>query len=99
MLSHESQLPYIEAPTFCIVEAKNDNLDIGIPQCIAEMYAARLFNQRQNKPIHVIYGCVTTGELWQFFKLEGQVVYQDTTTFHLNDLPPILGILQFMVEN
>ncbi len=90
---------YIKEPVFCIVEAKNDNLEKGVPQCIAEMYAARLFNQRENKPIDLIYGCVTTGYQWQFLKLEHQVVYQDTTIYSLSDLSKVLGILQFIVES
>jgi hypothetical protein len=91
--------PVIKEPIFCIVEAKNDNLEKGIPQCIAEMYAARLFNERHKKQIDIIYGCVTTGYQWLFLKLESQTVYQDTTIYPLNDLPKILGILQFIVES
>ena len=90
--------PIINAPVFCIVEAKNDNLEKGVAQCIAEMYAARLFNKNQKKPIDVIYGSVTTGYQWQFLKLEGQTVLQDISIFSINELPKILGILQFIVE-
>jgi hypothetical protein len=90
--------PIISAPVFCVVEAKNDNLEKGVPQCIAEMYASKLFNKNQNKPIEVIYGCVTTGYQWQFLKLEGQTVLQDMTIYSINELPKILGILQFIVE-
>jgi hypothetical protein len=90
---------YIKEPIFCIVEAKNDNLENGVPQCVAEMYAARLFNERKNTPVELIYGCVTTGYLWQFLKLDGSDVYQDTTIYSLSDLSKVLGILQSMVEN
>jgi hypothetical protein len=62
------------------------------------MYAARLFNNNQKKPIDVIYGSVTTGYQWQFLKLEGQTVLQDISIFSINELPKILGILQFIVE-
>lgn len=41
----------ITAPVVTIVEAKNDNLKNGIPQCIAEMEAARLFNFKRGKPV------------------------------------------------
>ncbi len=89
----------IEQPIFCIVEAKNDNLENGVPQCIAEMFAARIANERQNKPIDVIYGCVTTGHSWQFLKLEGSTAYQDANIYGLTDLPKILGILHSFVDN
>jgi hypothetical protein len=99
LYSKAPKTPIIKAPIFCIVEAKNDNLERGIPQCIAEMYAARLSNERNKKPINVIYGCVTTGYQWLFLKLDEAVVYQDTTIYSFNELPKILGILQFIVEN
>jgi hypothetical protein len=90
--------PFIKAPVFCIAEAKNDNLETGIAQCIAEMYAAKLFNEKHNCFIENIYGCVTTGYIWQFLKLENTVVLQDETIYALSDLPKILGILQYIVE-
>ena len=93
------QTPIIKEPIYCVAEAKNDNLERGTPQCIAEMYASRLLNERNKKPMENIYGCVTTGFLWQFLKLEGQKVYQDTTIYTLEKPPSILGILQFIVEN
>ena len=98
MLSHETQLPYIEAPTFCIVEAKNDNLDNGIPQCIAEMFAAQLFNQRRSKPQEVIFGTVTSGLAWQFMKLTGNELVLDADIYYLNQLPHLIGILQIIVD-
>ncbi len=99
LFSKVPESPVIREPVFCIVEAKNDNLEKGVPQCVAEMYAAKLFNERNNKQIDVIYGCVTTGYQWQFLKLENQTVLQDTTIFSLIEIEKILGILQFMVEN
>jgi hypothetical protein len=92
------RLPFIKDPIFCIAEAKKDDPATGIPQCIAEMYAARLFNERQGKSVPIIFGCSTTGYLWQFLKIEGQTAYQDTAIYSLSDLPQILGILQFIVE-
>jgi hypothetical protein len=91
--------PIIKEPIFCIVEAKNDNLEKGIPQCIAEMYASTILNERQNKSVKTIYGCVTTGYLWQFLKLEEKLVSLDTTIYSLKEISEILGVLQFMVES
>jgi tetrahydromethanopterin S-methyltransferase subunit G len=89
----------IKEPVFCLVEAKNENIEKGIPQCIAEMYAARLFNQKKGKDIPIIYGCVTFAYQWVFLKLENSVVYRDLDNYTLNDLPQILGILQYIVES
>lgn len=89
---------FIQTPIICVAEAKNDNLEKGVPQCIAEMYAARLLNEREKNNIKVIYGCVTTGYQWQFLKLENDTVFQDTTIFSLIELQKILGVLEFMVS-
>jgi hypothetical protein len=89
----------IQEPIFCLVEAKNDNLEKGVPQCIAEMYAAQILNAAKKKELSAIYGCVTTGHLWQFLKLENSTVYQDTTIYGLSELPQILGVLHHFVED
>lgn len=83
----------INAPVVTIVEAKNDNLKAGIPQCIAEMEAARLFNVRKENNISTIYGIVTTGTSWQFLRLSNQVVEIDPLDYHINDLEKIVGII------
>jgi hypothetical protein len=44
----------IQAPILMLVEAKKGELDVGLGQCIAEMYAAQIFNQAKDKVIPVI---------------------------------------------
>jgi hypothetical protein len=88
---------YVQTPIICVAEAKNDNLEKGVPQCVAEMYASRILNEREKKNIKTIYGCVTTGYQWQFLKLEGNLAIQDTTIYSLVELPKILGILESMI--
>lgn len=83
----------IEAPIITIVEAKKENLNSGLGQCIAEMVAARIFNEKSGNDIRDIYGVVTSGTNWRFLKLEGQVVKVDLTEYFLSDLNKILGIL------
>lgn len=99
LFTKTSYCPFIKDPLFCIKEAKNDNFEKTIPSCIAQMYAIRLSNEKQNIPTNIIYGCVTTGYLWKFFKLEKQTVYHDIPLYTLSNLPKILGILQFIVES
>jgi hypothetical protein len=88
----------IEAPVFCLVEAKNGVVEEGIGQCAAEMYAARLFNQQMNKPYETIYGAVTNAFDWVFMKLEDNTIYIDQDRYFLNDLPRLLGIMQHIIE-
>jgi hypothetical protein len=88
----------VTAPVFCIVEAKNDNLDLGLPQCIAEMYAASLFNQRHRRNISTIYGVVTFGFQWQFLRFSNMQADIDESIYYINNLPQILGILQHIID-
>lgn len=88
----------VKAPVFFIVEAKNENLSSGAGQCIAEMYAAQVFNQRAGKPMDAIYGVVTWGQQWQFYKLSDQTVIRDNAIYTLSELDMILGMLQAVVD-
>lgn len=83
----------VTAPVIIIVEAKKENIPAGLGQCVAEMLAARIFNERAGNENLVIYGTVTTGSIWQFLKLEGQVIYIDLSEYYLKNVNKILGIL------
>ena len=98
LLTYVPNSPRIEAPVLAVVEAKNDNLDEGIAQCIAQMFALRMFNERKGKPTPVVYGAVTFGLEWQFLRLEDQLVHLDTNIFYIKELPQILGVLQWIVD-
>ncbi|MEY4903717.1 MAG: hypothetical protein RLZZ292_1532 [Bacteroidota bacterium] len=98
ILSKEPKYPLIKAPVFCVVEAKNDNLDVGMAQCIAEMYAAQLYNQKQKKPLPVIYGAVTFGFEWKFIQLIDKQVKIDEEIYYMNELPKLLGVLNYIVN-
>ncbi|MCP4398784.1 MAG: hypothetical protein GY801_15985 [bacterium] len=93
ILSRSSEQLYIDTPVVTIVEAKNENIISGLGQCIAEMYAARLYNEQEEIHLPCIYGGVTSGDEWKFLKLHGDSVYIDKLSYYLSDLPKILGIL------
>ncbi len=93
LISRSPEFLLINAPIIIIVEAKKENIKGGLGQCIAEMYAARLFNEREGNEITEIYGVVTTGEIWKFLKLSGERVQIDLAEYFLNDVNKILGIL------
>jgi hypothetical protein len=99
-LLSRSTAPYvIEAPILMLVEAKKGELDVGLGQCVAEMFAAQLFNENAGKVITTIYGCVTSGKLWQFLKLEGKDVSIDTNEYSVTPVERILGVLKWMVDS
>ena len=99
LLSKSKTSYIIEAPIVMLVEAKKGELDVGLGQCVAEMVAAQLFNKSEGQEIPVIYGCVTSGKLWQFLKLEGKDVTIDANEYQITPVERILGILKWMVEH
>jgi hypothetical protein len=88
----------IDAPVLMLVEAKRGELEAGLGQCVAEMLAAQNYNQLRNKNIAAIYGCVTSGTLWQFLKLEGSDVTIDPTNYFVTPVQKTLGILKWILS-
>jgi hypothetical protein len=93
LLSLSPERLFISAPVIAIVEAKKEDIRGGLGQCGAEMLAARLFNEQEGNNIPIIYGAVTSGTVWRFLKLEGNVIYIDPIEYYLRDVGKILGIL------
>ena len=87
----------LKAPVIILVEAKNDNLEIGLGQCVAEMVAAQRFNAEKGNNIPCIYGATTSGTEWRFLKLEGKQLYIDMSIYQIERCDKILGILASMV--
>lgn len=96
MISKSPEQLFIKAPLIAIVEAKNENIPSGIGQCIAEMIAAKLFNERAGQPLATLYGAVTIGNLWKFLKYEGNNVFIDQQEYHIGNPEKIVGILVAM---
>jgi hypothetical protein len=86
----------VPAPVVAVAEAKPNNLSTGMGQCIAEMFAAQLFNSRAGLNIPYTYGIVTTGTLWTFLTLHDRLVQITGREYGLSDLEEILGIMIYM---
>ena len=80
----------MEAPIISLTEAKNEDMEWGIAQCCAQMYAASLYNLQHDKPTHTIYGCATTGSEWQFLKFEQGLFTIDNRSF--TEISQVLGV-------
>ena len=78
---------------FVLVEAKRQDLFSGIPQCVAEMYAAQILNENDD----TVYGCVSIGVQWIFIKLEGKIATTDPTIFTITEVDKILGVFGWIV--
>ena len=98
LISRSPEQLVIESPVIALVEAKNDNIQSGLGQCMAETIAAQIFNQRQENDIQTIYGVVTTGSIWKFFKLEGTAIEIDTSEYFINNVAKIIGLLINFIE-
>ena len=61
LLSRSPSQLMLKAPVVVVVEAKKENINGALGQCIAEMWAAKLFNQQHQNDIPIIYGAATTG--------------------------------------
>jgi hypothetical protein len=99
LISRSPELLIVKAPVIPIVEAKKENINSGLGQCIAEMLAAKIFNEREGNEITTIYGAVTTGDRWKFLKLEGQAISVEIGEILLSNLGKILGILAFGIDD
>ncbi|WP_204102447.1 MULTISPECIES: hypothetical protein [Spirulina sp. CCY15215] len=93
LMSRSAEQLLLTAPVVAIVEAKKENLNAGLGQCIAEMIAAQIFNEQENNEIPIIYGAVTTGNIWKFLQLETTTIQIDLTEYSIANLDRILGIL------
>lgn len=96
LISQSTEQLEIEAPVLMIVEAERSEISSGMGQCMAEMIAAQRFNQEAGKPINTIYGCVTTGLLWRFLKLEQQQITVDLQDYSVDPFSRIFAMLVWM---
>ncbi|MCP5197386.1 MAG: hypothetical protein H6974_11475 [Gammaproteobacteria bacterium] len=96
IISNSPEQLFLRAPIITIVEAKNENLMSGLGPCLAEMIAARLFNEREGQVIPTVYGAVTSGNLWKFLKLHNNTAHIDLDDYSIRQPELILGILMAM---
>lgn len=99
LVSRSSEQLYIKAPVIILVEAKKEDLKPAFGQCLAEMVAAQRFNLSKGQVIETIYGVVTSGTVWRFLELTGQIVSIDLTDYPLLPVDNVLGVLVWMLRS
>ena len=97
ILSRAPQQPFVTPPAVVIVEAKRENINDGLGQCVAGMIGAVRFNARGGMPINPIYGCVTTGSVWRFVRLNGAVITLGLREYGISEVDRLLGIFVSIV--
>lgn len=88
----------INYPIMQIVEAKKNDMDIGLPQCAAQLIGAKRFNEKKGVRLDKLYGCVTTGDQWLFLCLANNLITVSPTSYYLNQLGEILGAFQEIID-
>ena len=97
ILTKDTKSFNISYPIIQIVEAKKNDIEIGVPQCAAQMIGAKVFNENKGIKLEKIYGCVTTGKEWLFMKLEDKI-YIDKKSYNLENIEELLGVFQFIID-
>ncbi|MCU0338826.1 MAG: hypothetical protein MUE30_02995 [Spirosomaceae bacterium] len=100
LISIDRNQGFLTAPLISVVEAKNDNVNYGLGQCIAEMVAAQLFNANKKREIKIIYGVVTNGIAWKLIKLiDNQVFIEEgERSYDIDSMGELLGIFLKMLD-
>ena len=87
-----------EPPLLVLVEAKKQDISSGIPQCVAEIIAARQLNEEAGLYYPASYGCVTTGIEWQFVRLMGDKAIADPNLLFYTDMEQVLGCFRWVID-
>lgn len=98
ILSVSDPILPLQAPIATVVEAKKNDIESGLGQCIAQMFAADRFNQASGRSGMPVFGCVTTGETWQFLRLAGAEVLLERHRCYIDNLEKILGVFQVIIH-
>jgi hypothetical protein len=98
IISKSPEQLYLDTPVLALVEAKNEKIVSGLGQCVAEMIAAKIYNEREGNVVSSIYGAVTTGHAWKFLKLEEDTAYIDIEDYYIKNPKKIVGIFVHMMK-
>ncbi len=85
---------YLELPFLCAVEAKKDDFEQGLAQCLVEMKACKEANLKGGKDID-IFGIVTNGTTWEFYKMTNTEVFKGRA-FIADEPEDLIGILDYV---
>jgi hypothetical protein len=84
---------YLEAPYVCAIEAKKDDFEQGAAQCLVEMQACQWVNRQLGREI-AIYGIVTNGEGWKFYRLQVDGSVSESLLHGIGEMSILLGLLR-----
>ncbi len=99
LVARSEPIPRLRAPLMAVMEAKRGDIELGLGQLVAQMVAARLFNERAGTGPTRMYGVITTGDDWQFLRLENNTVTMPQQRLYLSNLGNVLAALKAAVTS
>jgi hypothetical protein len=83
----------VQAPILAVVEAKKEDIVGGLGQCRPRWWAFGCSTNAKQRRYSKAYGCVTSGNIWRFPKLEGSKLFIDRFEYYPANVAKIVGIL------
>jgi hypothetical protein len=85
---------YMDKPFLCVIEAKKDNFEQGLAQCLVEMKACQWQNsQTAGLPTADTFGIISNGTTWCFCKLTPAGSVHKTMECSIATMEVLLGQL------
>jgi hypothetical protein len=98
ILNKEPATRVIQAPVVSSITVTDQTITVGLGRCVMQMVACEQFNQKRNKVIPKIYGCVTNGQVWHFVKLEKDNLVIDLHSYPLTESEMLIGVFQTIFD-
>lgn len=100
LVSASTERYFVDAPVLAVVEAKREDLVVGLGQTLATMVAVERFNHdRGMASPQSVHGAVTSGTNWKFLRLRNGVCAIDPNEYLIQDPGRILGVLRAMLHD
>jgi hypothetical protein len=87
---------YLETPLLCVAEAKRDDFEQGLAQCLVEMAVCRRMNETEGMAMDV-YGIVTNGSGWVFYRLDLDGNVYESGLYSTIEPETVLGAIGFVL--
>jgi len=91
---------YLDTPFLCIVEAKRDDFEQGLAQCLVEMAACRWNNVQRysDRGNFSVFGIVTNADTWRFYELTTAGSVRESLPYAIGNLSTVLGALRVVFD-
>jgi hypothetical protein len=93
---------YFDRPLLCVIEAKKDDFEQGLAQCLVEMQACQWQNRQPDgytdpiAPNTDTFGIISNGSSWRFCKLLPSGEVYQTVDYSTTMMDVLLGRLKYV---